>query len=262
MRKVIALLFCFLFVVTSVPSVCAIEKPSNELDVNAGREEWILQVEDGQEILFNPGTGETISEAHRIVNGQVISVSLRELCDALNSALSEESPTIDLETYIPDDSATRRASLFYFYRLENVTTKRVNGGIRKVTQDYKGPTELSLVTSVTITDSYGCTGSGGAAISLSSKAKTTISASASFSWNYSLATGTSVESSYCVSAGKTGHIEFIPYLNQINGDLYEAFSDPVTGFTTDYVYKGKAWGRSPIQLPNGLADGLFYLVEK
>lgn len=258
MKKVFGFLFCFLFVL-SVPSVCAVEKASNGPDVNAGREEWVLQVIDGQEILFNSGTGETIPEAHRIINGQAVPVSLQELCIALNSSLSEESFAADLETSITDDptdpDVARRAPV-YFYRFEDTQTSRVNGSPEKVTDDYIGPTQISIVTSVTITESYG------GSFTLSATAKNAISDSASFTWNRSLASGTSVGAAYDVPDGQIGYIEFVPYLNKITGSLYEAFSDPTTGYMSDYVYKGQAWGTCPIRLNNGIADGLFYPVYR
>ena len=115
---------------------------------------------------------------------------------------------------------------------------------------------MTLSQGFTVTESYG------GSFTLSATAKNAISDSAGFTWNRSLAINSTFSVTYDVPDGQIGYIEFVPYLNKITGSLYEAFSDPTTGYMSDYVYKGQAWGTCPIRLVTGFADGLFYPVYR
>lgn len=251
MKKALPFFLC-LILMFSVSSIYAAEDSPRQVDVNAGRGEWVLQGEHGKEFLYNPATGEIIPEAHRLADGQAVPVPLQELLPALNASLSEDGTSPSVEAPTADSAETDgRVS---FYRFEETSSRVIAGTPEKVGPDALGPTELSAGSSITIPDTYG------GSFSLSAAVKDLISDSANFPWNQSLSTSASFGASYDVPAGSKGHVEFIPYLNKVAGKLCRATSDPTTGFTTDYVDQGEVWGASPIRLSAGFADGLCYPV--
>lgn len=253
MKKLTAVFF-YLLLVCTLPSVCAASPPpDSDVDPNKGRAPWVLRSENGREYLYNPATDETISEAYRYVDDHAVPLPLQELLQALNASLAERAAA-SVETPTSNSAETDRRAPVYFYRFEETSTRKIDGAPEKVCPDVVGPAELTTGISITVTESYG----GG--FSLSASAKNEISSSASFTWNRSLATNASFETTHYVPAGSMGHVEFMPYLNETTGKLYQATSDPTTGFMSNYVYQGVVWGASPIRLARGFADGRYYLV--
>lgn len=254
MKKLTAVFF-YLLLVCILPSVCAASPPPDgDVDPNEGRAPWVLRSENGKEYLYNPATDETIPEAYRYVDDHAVPLPLQELLQVLNASLAERAADLSVETPTSNSAETNRRAPVYFYRFEETSTRKIEGDSEKVCADVAGPAELTVGISITVTESYG----GG--FSLSASAKNEISGSASFTWNRSLATNTSFETTHHVPAGSMGHVEFVPYLNKTTGKLYQATSDPTTGFMSDYVYQGVVWGTSPIRLSSGFADGCYYLV--
>jgi hypothetical protein len=215
---------------------------------------WSIETSpSGEKYLFNKLTGEKTIAAYRPDDkGNLVEVSLEECLEIKNSMMrvSGTSAALADNNYVAPDSANYE-TVIYDYRQSSTSVGY--GTPIKVSADVTGPATISYLTSKTVSCSFG----GG--ISLSAAMQNAIKSGASFSWNTSLSTASSLSYSFSVPSGRTGYIQFTPYLNVTSGNLYQIY---VSSYGTTETNLGSVWGKSPKSLSNGFADGLYELVTR
>lgn len=215
-------------------------------------EEWSVESEeDGSIYIQNDATGETIVYAFRIdENGDEQPIDLADYACELNAA-SRLNQTIESSNEVADDSVQRKPSAVTYAYEESLSYRVVGNGI-KVTPEVPGPASLSYGESVTVSEQFG----GG--ISISAQVEEAITAGASFTWNKQLSTSSTFTVTKEIPAGRTGYMEFRPYFNATTGTLTRMIVHIPGGVVSSTDYN--AWGRSPIILATGFADGIYDVV--
>lgn len=144
------------------------------------------------------------------------------------------------------------AAPYFIYNYHEEEKSQVNGSPQKASADSIGGT-IQTGYSVTVSESFGGN------ISISTAVKEAITISASFNWTKSASTSSSFSVTYTVPEGKTGYVQFTPYLMYTKGTMLEKkYLDGVLLSSNSY----SVWGRTPKTLPSGLADGRYELVIK
>ena len=229
----------------SSPAFAVENFPPNQ---NSQRENWIVaSAEDGSIYLENEATGEIIVSAFKIdENGIEQPVDLVEYANELNNI--SIIPTIDYLNKQTDIMPRKGTAVAYSYT-EKTSYKGIGTGI-KVTPDIVGPATITYGESVSVSEQFG----GG--ITISTEIKKAITAEANFTWNVELSSSANFTVSKDIVAGRTGYVEFRPYLNVTKGTLTKKVIHVPEGFvvsSTDY----DAWGQCPIMLSSGFADGIY-----
>lgn len=215
---------------------------------NSQRENWIVAfAKDGSIYLENETTGEIIVSAFRIdENGIEQPVNLVDYANELNTI--SIIPTIDSVNEQTDVMPRKGTTVTYNYK-EKTSYKGIGTGM-KVTPDVVGPATITYGESVSVSEQFG----GG--ITISAEIKKAITTEASFAWNVELSSSANFTVSKDIVAGRTGYVEFRPYLNVTKGTLTKKVihvPEGVVVSSTDY----DAWGQCPIRLSSGFADGIY-----
>ena len=130
-----------------------------------------------------------------------------------------------------------------------VSQSTVNGNRYKVSPDCVGECTLTVQTSVTVTDSFSASITICGSMELAIIAK--IEGSVGFNWSTSSTLTQSVGVTKTVPAGKTGALYFTPYMKVFN-----------VIYTDENFDEWPITAKSPIELENGMPDGLFELIYK
>ena len=130
-----------------------------------------------------------------------------------------------------------------------VSQSTVNGNRYNVSPDCVGEGTLTVQTSVTVTDSFSASITIGGSMELAIIAK--IEGSVGFNWSTSSTLTQSVGVTKTVPAGKTGALYFTPYMKVFN-----------VIYTDENFDEWPITAKSPIELENGMPDGLFELIYK
>lgn len=212
---------------------------------------WYLKkLDNGDIVLQNDATGKTIIDAFRFTeNGMQVPVDLQVYANELNNAIMQEATLKEISAFTPDIVPQGRPSTFA-YTFEQSSADKTLGTAVKITADIKGPASVSYGESVTVSDSFG------GDISINAKIEDAIEGGASFTWENSLSSSAQFSVTYSIPAGKTGYIQFTPYYNLSTGTIVRRLYSPSLVKTERF----KGWGRSPIKLSTGFADGIYALV--
>lgn len=204
----------------------------------------------GTQYLLNATTGEKVIQAFAYNEaGELVAIPLSEykrIRDSMQDLplADNTSQQFELETY---PTSPRAITNTYIERMSYV----IEGAPLKVSADMRGPGRITTVQAVSLTSSFG--GDIGVTIYL----EDLIAAGASFTWN---STATSEASNSYefdpIPAGSIGYVNFIPYFNVSEGDLYQIRSES----SLPPRYLGYVWGQSPKTTATGFADGLFELI--
>lgn len=238
----------------------ALPTPSFALESQPNKEgEWVVKVNDeGNVYLNNALTGEDLAAAFTIdENGNAVYLNLAEYAKQLNADDKKESDLVQIpqraDSFNKQESETKLlADPLPSYTYSQTTSYVINGSPAKVTPDYAGPASITVVNSITTTEGWSATVSGNADITKK------IKAGASFTWNSSTASSTSVNGTWSVPSGKTGYIQFTPYLNYTQGNVTMYYYVAGIFKTLDM---GLQWGTSPKKV-GGYTDGLYELKFK
>lgn len=207
--------------------------------------------QNGAIVLHNDATGETITDAFRFTEtGERVPVDLQLYASELNESI-EINSTMEKIMVFSSDTVLRGPST-YVYTFEESSTEKKLGTAIKVTSDIEGPATVTYGESATITDSFGGN------ISINEKIEDAIEVGASFTWNKSLASSAQFSVAYDVPVGRTGYIKFTPYYNISSGTIVRRLYSPSLVKTDRFP----GWGKSPIKLATGFADGVYALVKK
>lgn len=215
---------------------------------------WILEESDsGDEYLLNPSSGEIIAKAFGYnAMGELVEIDLKDYLVLKNSLPHIESMESSTDPLTPSvTSSGVVATWIYDYR-ETRTYNGIGDPI-KVSADMKGPGSISHFNATTIEHSFG------GEVGLTWTMISDIQLGASFDWHKSLSSETSNGYTYEVPAGRTGYIQFTPYLSVTVGGMYHVYIAPLV---TNEYYVGEVWGATPKEIAGGFADGLFELVLK
>ena len=212
------------------------------------RENWIVVSKaDGSVYLENDITGEIIVSAFRIdENGHEQPVDLIDYANALNTL--SIMPAIAATNTQDDVMPQKQTAVIYSYK-ETTSYKGIGTGI-KVTPDVVGPATITYGESVSVSEQFG----GG--ITITAEMKKKITAEVNFTWNVELSSSANFTVSKDIISGRTGYVEFRPYLNVTKGTLTKKVIHSPEGLvvsSTDY----DAWGQCPIMLSSGFADGIY-----
>ncbi len=212
---------------------------------------YVTTDQNGEIVLHNNATGETITEAFRFTEtGERVPVDLQFYANELNESIAMHATTE--KTMILSSDALLRGPSTYAYTFEESSTEKKLGESIKVTSDIRGPATVTYGESVTIMDSFG------GDISITAKIENAIEAGASFTWNKSLSSSSQFSVAYDVPAGRIGYIKFTPYYNISSGTIVRRLYSPSLIKTDRFP----GWGKSPIKLSTGFADGVYALVKK
>lgn len=209
---------------------------------------WTIKKSDNSIYLQNQETGEIIAEASELDSaGHLIKIDLVAYANQLNTKPKvPDSPSC---ASFVSEHQVRRTSITYSYR-EDYSYVGLGSGV-KVSPDVVGPATVTYGESTSITESFG------GEVSIVASIKTKIQAGASFNWNTSLQSGSQFSAGFSVPSGKTGYIQFRPKYNVTEGTLTQYVR---TDSILDDVYTFDVWGRCPIKLATGFADGVYELV--
>lgn len=248
MKKLCSFILSLTLILTLASPAFATETSSSE--------NWrVVTDEDGSIYLQNDATNEIIVYAFRIdENGDEQSVDLVEYAHQLNTAsiiptlvgsTNEQSEQNDQN----DPISRKPGTSTYVYSYEETRSYRTLGSGIKVTPDVVGPATITYGESVTVSDEFGGT------ISISASMEDAISGAASFEWHTELSSSSSFSVTHEIMAGRTGHVEFTPYYNYSSGTLTQKLVHIPGGVISTKTYN--AWGKSPIILATGFADGIY-----
>lgn len=203
----------------------------------------------GEQYLLNETTGEKIIKAYTYnKDGTLFEIPLTEYQRIINSTPKIPSSNSNDISFKSESELLRALT----YRYDETSSYVALGTPLKVSSELKGPGEVSISHSSTVSCSFG------GDVSVSSTIKKKIQAAASFSWNVSLATEVSDTYTFPVPAGKIGYIQFTPYFDVTVGDLYQGHSESSLADR----FLGEVWGKSPQKIDTGFANGLFELVTR
>lgn len=209
---------------------------------------WIVKNSANSIYLQNRITGEVILDAFELDNtGRLVKVDLIAYADQLNSMslTSNSSP----DANVVEESPERRLSISYSYEEYNAYTEL--GSAIKVSPDLTGPGQITIGVSVSVGESFG------GQISIGGTIKEKIELGASFNWSSSANSSTNFSGGFPVPEGVTAYVNFRPRFHVTEGTLTQyVTTDSIT--SVDGIFS--VWGRCPVTLPNGLADGVYELA--
>lgn len=245
MKRVISLFLALALMLSSAYTAYAMEPYS----------EWSIEYNlDGSSYLRNKTTGEIVLKAFRLDNdGHVIEISFQEYIQEINSLpqVIETTAITAIEEKNGDINSPKRGPSAVSYGFTESYNYRTLGTPKKVTSDVAGPGHIDYGESTTISASYG------GDLSINSSIENAIQMGASFSWEVSLQSSAQFTVGYDIPAGRTGYIEFTPYLRVSVGTLTRKIISSTGIVTSSKDYN--VWGKSPIKLSSGFADGLYAL---
>lgn len=238
MKKSISVLLAVIMAITCIPTAFA-----------AANGIWVVQYDENNKVyLQNTETNESIYAAVEVKDGIQRPVDLEEYVIVLNNA-----EYVDTEAVLSNEYTYEIQSLSHtYYSYTQKSKSKVNGTPKKVTQDIKGPASVSHGTSTSISESFS------ASVSLGVNQKSAIRQGASFTWNTSSSSSTSFGVTFPVPSGKTGYVQFTPYLNRTTGELWATITN---GTTITKSKISNITAHSPIKV-GSTADGLFELRIK
>lgn len=258
MKKGFSLLVCILMIFVCLTSNAIVADES----INTEGKWEVATNAQGEEYLRNSLTDEEILVAFRIdEEGDIVYLDLYEHAHKLNNMpraseglLITDDGNYQEEYYGEDPNLINPYAVVTKY-FENRTYIGL-GSATKVTPDVRGPAQLNVTISRTITNSFG------GDIGITSSISQAISSGASFTWHRSLGSSTSIGTTFSVPANKIGYVQFTPYLNVTVGDVYRYHYTLPLYILIRQEYVGGAWGGSPIRLAGGYADGIYELKVK
>ena len=222
---------------------------------NSTTDLWVVKCDtSGNIYLENTQTHEMMTKAFKLdSSGNQIDVDLAEYARNLNKlSVLPSNPQTSIED-VRDIGAIGEPYCVYKYA-EGSHWKEL-GKPLKVTPEVRGAATISYGESTTVSNSFG----GG--ISIDINVSRSIKNGASFTWVWSASTSSSFSTTYAIPSGKIGYVQFRPYLNVTQGTLnqktYLSPSNILAKETNYYV-----WGRSPVKLANGFADGIYELITR
>lgn len=209
-----------------------------------------VQDEEFGPCLLNVDTGERLLKAFGCdADGAFVEMDLREYLQIKNAASIKGADTIYEGGNRDGLNSVFSYSGTYSYR---ETHSYIGTGTPvKVSGDLRGPGQISLFNTVTISHFFG------GEISLNMQEKLAVQTGASFSWNTTLTSESMNGYEFSVPSNRVGYIQFTPYLHVTEGDLYYIQITPA-GTYENFV--GTAWGASPVRTGNGFADGCYELI--
>jgi len=259
MKKKISVLFlCFVLLLACFPNFAFAE---SNMELNKQSYWKVMTNNQGEIYLYNTVTGEKMVQAYRIdENNNIVYLDLEALAGHLNAM--EYAKRLNLVEDIPlpkspasqkdNDVVPQYTTLLPWREYRETRSYTKLGTPEKVTPDYVGPYTITHATSITVTESFG------GSVSISGAVKDAIKAGASFTWSRSAQSSTTIGGNTTVPEGKIGYVQFTPYLNVSEGDVYYCVASS-TGKITK-IYEGTAWGSCPKKLSNGMADGIYQLI--
>lgn len=244
-----------LFIAAALLTSCTIPASATLKTANADSlpsANWSLKTfPSGEKYLYNENTGDTVVKAFCYTqDGEFVELTLQEYLQIKNSVpYVATNPEHDTNNIC--EVAAVSSTWYYDYREARAYVGQGDPCI--VSSDVRGPGTIQHTQSATIEHSFG----GSATID--GTTKNLIQLGASFDWHTSLASETSNSYTFDVPSGNIGYIQFTPYLNITEGDLYMV---SVLPGIIDETYMGEAWGASPIKTSGGFAYGIFELMLK
>ena len=203
----------------------------------------------GENFFYRKATGETVIKAYSYnESGELIALTLEEYLQIQNSVPSVPGDS-EWQPYNIRGASTVSNTWYYDYRETDAYVAL--GDSYAVTADVKGPATIQHTQSATIQHSFG------GSVTLDGATKLLIQTGASFDWHTSLSSGVSNSYTFEVPSGKIGYVQFTPYLNYTEGEIYLVTVLP--GYM-DEMHIGDAWGACPIEIPGGFANGIFELI--
>jgi hypothetical protein len=97
-------------------------------------------------------------------------------------------------------------------------------------------------------------------ISASATIKDAITSEVSFDWHAQLSSSSNFTVAKQVAAGRTGYVEFTPRLMVTEGTMTRKLVHIPGGVVSSSEFE--AWGKSPIMLATGYADGIYDVKYK
>ena len=254
MKKVLSLILTLAMIFALCLPVSAAS--FSEMEETNSESQWVLKTaESGEEYILNRSSGEIIAKVFSYNEfGELVEMDLSEylvLKNSLPCVTSRSLNTTGTLSPYKDNTSSSAAKNTWIYDYRETSTTVEFGTPVKVTQDIRGPGKVSHFTSTTIEHSFG------GDVSIVGAMKNVIQLGASFDWHISLASETSNGYEFDVPRGYIGYIQFTPYLNVTEGDLYYLYSDILF---QDEIYLGEVWGSAPREIEGGFADGLFELI--
>ena len=222
-------------------------------DVEKSAGVWVLEYDsDGEAYIRNKLTNERIVEAVRCnADGELEELDIEDYVQIKNSLSIDDSAleSNSMNNALLGNDIEPMSDSGWMYLYEETRNYVALGTPIKVSADLRGPGTIFHLDVRTIQHSFG----GDVNVPID---QTAITIGAGFSWNVSAKTTTSNGYVYPVPSGELGYIQFTPYLNVTEGDLYHIYAAP---FVYLENYLGKVWGKSPRKYGD-LADGIYELV--
>ncbi len=239
-------------------SAVAVDKPVDMGDNQDSSEDWrVVTEEDGSVYLQNDATDEIIVYAFRIdENGNEQSVDLAEYAHQLNTL-----PRAPESSDVMDEQNDQQKAIFrkpgtstYVYSYKETKAYETLGDGIKVTPDAVGPATITYGESVTVSEEFSV------GISASATIKDAITSEVSFDWHAQLSSSSNFTVAKQVAAGRTGYVEFTPRLMVTEGTMTRKLVHIPGGVVSSSEFE--AWGKSPIMLATGYADGIYDVKYK
>ena len=181
--------------------------------------------------------------------GQLVEVPLSEYVQSQNAPNMVIQEVRNTDEFEPNEP---RQDYGWVREYHETSTSNVEGTPVKVSADMTGSGWITHTERSSVTDSFG------GDLSINTTLKNLIKLGATFSWNSSVTVEETNSYTFHVPAGEVGYVQFVPYMNRTDGEVYDVYYAPFVEPT--YMYIGDAYGLSPIERSNGMADGRFELA--